>query len=213
MKKIIFIIFFIFSVVSVLSAQNINVIFLSMPENMILGLDDATKNKLLSNPEDTADMVVQRGDFGEIERLAISSDFISLQTSESGATQIKLLPLINDSKIICVVKTVCGKACDSKVQFYTTKWIPIPQGTLLPAINKDSFIITGTNRDSQEFRNAYAALDMNPVIMELSADDTYLEASYDIQNYLTSEDYKKIEPYLIENPKRYTWNKLSFKPE
>jgi hypothetical protein len=108
---------------------------------------------------------------------------------------------------------VCGKACDSRIQFYTTKWAPIVQGDLFPKVDKDTFIIADTDRNSQEFRNAYAALDMNPFIISLSADDASLEISYDIEDYLTDEDYKKIEPYLIENPKKYIWDKLSFKSE
>jgi len=216
MKKSILTIFLIFSTFFTVSAQNINEVLLSMPENLIFGLDAAAKDKLLANPDDTTAVIVERagfGTFGDVERLGISTDYIELQTSESGTTQIKLLPLINDSKIICVVKTVCGKACDSQIQFYTTKWVPIPQGDLFPKVGKDTFIIANTDRNSQDFQNAYAALDMNPISIALSASDTSLDISYDIENYLTTEDYKKIEPYLIENPKRYIWDKLSFKPE
>ncbi|NDV94590.1 DUF3256 family protein [Dysgonomonas sp. 521] len=216
MKKIILAITLLFSTIITASAQDISTVFLTMPENLVFGLDAAGKDKLLSNPGDTAGVSVNRSGmeaFGEVTRVGISHDYISLQTSESGMIQIKLLPLINDSQIICVVKTVCGKACDSQIQFYTTKWIPILQGDLFPKINKDTFIIADTDRNSQEFRNAYAALDMNPITIELSADDTSIEASYDIESYLTSDDYKMIEPFLIENPKKYIWDKLSFKPE
>lgn len=213
MRKFILAIIIILSIVSGVSAQDLKTIFLAMPENMITGLDAAGKEKLLSNPNDTTGITAPRGSFGEVERISISSDYISLQTSEAGTVQIKLLPLINESKIICVVKTVCGKACDSQIQFYTTQWLPIPQNDLFPKINKDTFIIANTDKNSQEFRNAYAALDMNPITIDLSPDSTSLEISYDIENYLTGEDYKMIEPFLIENPKRYTWDKLSFKPE
>jgi hypothetical protein len=187
-----------------------------MPENLIFGLDAAARDKLLANPEDTAEIVVERSGFGTlsgIKRRSISADYIELQTSGSGSIQIKLLPLINDSKIICVVKTVCGKACDSRIRFYTAEWAPITRGDLFPKVDKDIFIAANADRNSQEFRNACAALDMNPVVMTLSADSTSLEISYDIENYLTDEDYEKIKPYLIENPKKYLWDKLSFKPE
>lgn len=208
MKKIIFIIT-LFAAISV-SAQNIGEVFLTMPEDIIFGLEAAGKEKLVSNHDDTTGIVVDRGVLGEIERLAISDDFISLQTSEAGTIQIKLLPLINDSKIICVVKTVCAKVCDSQIQFYTTKWMPIPQGDLFPKKDKDWFIKSDIDRNNQDFQNAYAALDMNPIVITLSAEDTSLEASYDIENYLTADDYKKIEPYLIDS-KKFVWDKLSYK--
>lgn len=211
MKKLLFtIISTLFISISV-SAQNIGDIFLTMPEGVIFGLDAAGKEKLVSNHNDTTGIVVEREVLGEIERLGISDDFISLQTSEAGTLQIKLLPLINDSKIICVVKTVCSTICDSQIQFYTTKWMPIPQGELFPKKDKDWFIKPDADKNSQEFINAYAALDLNPIVITLSADDTSLEASYDIENYLSGDDYKKISPYLIDTPKKFVWDKLSYK--
>lgn len=208
MKRIIFIIA-LFASISV-SAQNIGEVFLTMPDDIIFGLEAAGKEKLVSNHDDTTGIVVDRGVLGEMERIAISDDFISLQTSEAGTIQIKLLPLINDSKIICVVKTVCAKMCDSQIQFYTTKWMPIPQGDLFPKKDKDWFIKADVDRNSQDFQNAYAALDMNPIVITLSAEDTSIAASYDIENYLTTDDYKKIKPYLIDS-KKFVWDKLSYK--
>ncbi|MFV0328841.1 MAG: DUF3256 family protein [Dysgonomonas sp.] len=208
MKKIIFIIA-LFASISV-SAQNIGEVFLTMPDDIIFGLEAAGKEKLVSNHDDTTGIVVDRGVLGEMERIAISDDFISLQTSEAGTIQIKLLPLINDSKIICVVKTVCAKMCDSQIQFYTTKWMPIPQGDLFPKKDKDWFIKADVDRNSQDFQNAYAALDMNPIVITLSAEDTSIAASYDIENYLATDDYKKIKPYLIDS-KKFVWDKLSYK--
>ncbi|MDR0823728.1 MAG: DUF3256 family protein [Prevotella sp.] len=193
------------------SAQNIGEVFLTMPESIVFGLDAAAKEKLMLNPKDTAEVVVERGEFGEVRRLALSADFVSLRTSEAGATQIKLLPLVNDSKIICVVKTVCAKVCDSRVQFYTTKWIPIPQGDLFPKKDKGWFIKPDVDRDSQDFQNACAALDMNPISIRLSPDDTSLEAEYDIKDYLGTDDYNKIEPYLTGVPKKFVWDKSSYK--
>lgn len=184
---------------------------MGMPDNIIFGLEAAEKELLVSNPTDTTKLKVDRGTFSELERLAISPDYISLQTSDAGTTQIKLLPLINDSKIICVVKTACGKICDSQVQFYTTKWMPIAQGDLLPKINKDLFIKADADRNSQDFQNAYKSLDMSPFKIDLSANSNSITIGYDIKNYLSEEDYKKIQPYLIGESITLTWDKASYK--
>lgn len=211
MKRLIFTIVTTLFISGSMSAQSIGDIFLAMPDGLIFGLDAAAKEKLVSNPNDTTGVVVEREVLGEIERLAISDDFVSLQTSEVGTIQIKLLPLINDSKIICVVKTVCSTICDSQIQFYTTKWIPIPLGELFPKKDKDWFLKTDVDRSNQDFTNAYAALDLNPIVIKLSSDNTSLEVSYDIKNYLSSDDYKKISAYLIDTPKKFVWDKLSYK--
>lgn len=210
MRKIIYTILLFIATTSI-SSQEISSVFLSMPDNIIFGLEAAQKDLLISNPNDTTDLKIDRGTFSELKRLAISADYISLQTSDAGTTQIKLLPLINDSKIICVVKTVCGKICDSQVQFYTTKWLPIVQGELLPKINKDLFIKADSDRNSQNFENAYKYLDMNPFKIELSPTDTSMKITYDIKDYLSEEDYKKIQPFLMEEPISLTWDKTSYK--
>lgn len=181
-----------------------------MPESIIYGLEASEKNLLAAGPEDTAKLTVNRGRLGEITRLSVSPDFVSFKTSDAGTVEIKLLPLINDSHIICVIRTVCAGACDSQLQFYTTKWIPINQGDLFPKKDKDWFIRSGIDKDSQEFINAYAALDMTPIKMKLSSTDSSLKIYYDIKKYLSDEDYKKIEPFLIENPKILYWDKSSY---
>lgn len=209
MKRILLIIGLI-STSLLLSAQELQSIFLSMPENLILGLEATERDKLTANTSDTTQISVIRSKGSNIKRLAISPDYISLQTSEAGTIQIKLLPLINESKIICVVRTVCGKICDSQLQFYTTKWIPIEQN-LFPRINKDWFIKTDADRDGQDFKNAYAALDMTPTKIELSPSSTEAKVFYDIKSYLSEDDYKKIQPFLTEEPKILEWDKVSFK--
>jgi len=210
MKRTIFILAFLMTLASV-SAQEIGSVFLSMPDNIIFGLEAAQKDMLIANAEDTAQITVEKGEFGRIKRLAISQDYISIQTSEIGTTQIKLLPLINDSKIVCVVKTVCGKACDSQIQFYTTKWIPITQTDLFPGKERNWFINTDADRSSQDFKNAYAALDMDPMKITLSPNDTSLEVTYDVKGYLSEDDYQKIQPFLIEGNKVLKWDRISYK--
>lgn len=210
MKKILLIIAFISSVYTV-SAQDLQDVFLSMPNHIVLGLEAAQKDKLIANTQDTAQISVERETIGSVKRLAISPDYICLQTSDAGTTQIKLLPLINESKIICVVKTVCGgKVCDSQIQFYTTKWTPISQ-ELFPKIDKDWFIKADADKESQEFKNAYASLDMNPMRISLSPDSPDIEVFYEIKGYLPEEDYKNIQPFLIEGAKVLRWDKASYK--
>ncbi len=213
MRKLIFTIAFAITTILSVSAQDISSVLLPMPESIVFGLEAAQKNLLIGDTKDTTQIVVDRGTYGDLKRLAISPDYIALQTSEAGTIQIKLLPLINDSKIVCLVKTVCGSngVCDSQMQFYTTTWIPIPQADLFPAKNKDWFIKPDTNRQSEDFINAYAALDMTPMKFTLSPDTTSLTVEYDIKDYLSEEDYKKIQPYLTGEPKVFTWDKSSYK--
>ncbi|MDR1091064.1 MAG: DUF3256 family protein [Prevotella sp.] len=209
MKKILLAIILL-TITTTISGQDLKSIILSMPESIIYGLEASEKNLLAAGLEDTAKLTVDRGRLGKITRLSVSADFVSFKTSDAGTVEIKLLSLINDSRIICVIRTVCAGACDSQLQFYTTKWIPINKGNLFPEKDKDWFIRPDIDKDSQEFKNAYAALDMNPIRMRLSPTDASLMVYYDIKEYLNEEDYKKIEPFLLENPKILYWDKSSY---
>lgn len=214
MKKLISIIAFTILSTSFAAAQNIIEVINAMPSNIIPNLDTAQKELLISNPEDTARISIALDTYGELKRLAMSADYISIQTSDAGTTQIKLLPLINDSRIICVVKTVCssqGEVCDSQMQFYTTKWMPIAGADLFPEKTKEWFIKSGTDRNNQDFINAYAPVDIDPMKITLSPHDLSMKVDFSIKGYLSEEDYKKVQPYLTDEPKIFNWDKISFK--
>ncbi|GAB6012074.1 DUF3256 family protein [Viscerimonas tarda] len=195
-----------------LQAQNISSIFLSAPDDVLFGMDASSKNLLLANPNDTVVVEVASALNGKVKRLGISDDFIALETSSVGALQLKLLPLINNSQIVCVVNTVCGKSCDSRIRFYTTDWSPLENTTaLFPQLNADSFIKPDVDRTSDDFRNASVALDLPVIKLELNATDTAINACLDIESYLSEEDYEKIKPFLIDSPKVFNWDKSGFR--
>jgi hypothetical protein len=201
-----------FMFVAPVAAQDITSVFLSVPEDVLFGIDAQNKDRLVSYPNDTAEVKVRSQLNSQLKRTSISEDFIALETSSAGTLQLKLLPLINDSKIVCVVHTVCGKACDSRIAFYATNWQPIENtSSLFPPMTPDLFIKPNVDRQSEDFQNALAALDMFVIRYELNAENDTVNAYLDLQNYLQEEDYNKIKPYLIEQPKIIRWDKVSYK--
>lgn len=210
MKKIIFVLSFAFATI-VSQAQDITSVFLSMPDDLTLKIDQEQRRVLLESPKDTAKVTAQNMLNENVVREALSDDYIAIKTSDIGMLQIKLLPLINNSYIIGVIRTVCDRACDSQIDFYTTFWKHLPQADLFPAKTKEWFFKADVNRDSQEFKNAYAALSMTPIKLVFSSKNQNVEAVYDIKRYLSEDDYKLIEPFLIKEPKVFTWDKTSYK--
>lgn len=194
-----------------IAAQDLTSVFLNIPDSLLIGLSAEGKDALIKNPADTAKVSTLSVFGGEVARNAISEDYLSLQTSPAGTLQIKLLPLVNDSKIVCMVKTVCGKACDSQVEFYSTAWEPLTDVSLFPVPHADWFVKTDANRNTEDFYNAFVAVDMLPYKIDLSPDKAEALVTLDLENYLSEEDFKKIKPYLNETPKTLTWDKVSFK--
>ena len=214
MKKVLHILSVLFCFATGIVAQDgISTVFLTMPESIIPSLAADQKYTLIATLKDSGQVVAETPIHPDIVRTALSDDYIALKTSEAGTTQVKLLPLINNSKIVCVVKTVKGGFSDSRVSFYTTDWQPIAKGDLLPQTKIDWFVKADADRSSQEFVNAFALLDILPVVITMSGNSTTLSLDLDAEGYLSEEDYKRIEPFLIDGPKVLKWDRVSFKAE
>lgn len=210
MKKIVYT-FSLLLIGLVAQAQNIAPLVIAMPDDMLIGVTLDQRKQLIAPEKDTAQTVVVNAVGDTIKRLGFTDDYIALQTSKVGTLQVKLLSLVNNSQIIGVITTVCGPACDSRIDFYTTDWNPLGQPDLFPQIDKEIFLKGDIDRTSDDFLNAYASLDMTPVKLNFSSSDKNIVATYDIKNYLSKDDYKKLEPFLKETPQVYTWDKFAYK--
>lgn len=193
-----------------LSSQDINTVFINLPKDIVYGLTPDMKESLLEDPNDSTKFVAT-AIYEKIERKGLNSDFISLKTSEVGTTDIKLLSLINGSKIVCLVQTVCGTICDSRISFYTDKWEPINVSELFPARDVNWFIKPEIDKSSEKYAHAISSLNMLPMKYTLSADDNTIAINFDPKSFMTVEDYKTIEPFLTKEPKILTWDKVRFK--
>ncbi len=110
-----YIILLLLSSISFLSSgQTINELFKSMPSEYLPAFSEANKTMLLV---DSSLSVIPYA-LGEIERLEYTDTFLSLKTSEVGTMQIKILPLVNNTQIVALIKTVCS----SNVRFRKTTY-------------------------------------------------------------------------------------------
>lgn len=183
----------------------------NIPENSLFyGMEAGTFDFLLDNPQDPV-RITSSALYTNIERKAISDDYISVQTSNAGNIQIKLLPLVNDSYIICVVTTVCGLFCDSQMAFYTDKWKPITSQDLMPGINPEWFLKDDQDKNSEAYDQAKKSLtQLLPVQCILHPDNLELDLKINPKAYVDMNTYATIKPFLIDNSKKLIWNKKSF---
>lgn len=169
---------------------------------------DSTVKITKENPIDTS-AIALRGAFGVVKRTAKTKDYIAIETSKAGTLEAKLLPLINDSKIVCVVKTVCGKICDSQPLFYTTEWEALETNSLIPAKSIDWFIDrSAIPQEKLEEVNTLLG-NINPVKFSLNPTNNTITAESGLDSYL-GDSFKIVEPYFTKT-KVLTWNKTSFK--
>lgn len=188
------------------SGQTINELFKSMPSEYLPAFSEANKTMLLVD----SSLSVIPYPLGEIERLEYTDTFLSLKTSEVGTMQIKILPLVNNTQIVALIKTVCSSnVCDSDIRFFTNEWEEIQKSNILPTIPPSMFF-NETKRDTPGFKWAVSQIDIYPLQLQFKDGGNNLQATFNIKKHLSQQDAMKIEPYLAKETIDLTWNKSTF---
>ena len=171
-----------------MNAQDMTSVFTAMPDQYIPQLEHAWRKDLvdlyISGKESRLKNTMNG--FSTLQKL--TNDYLLLQTTERSTVEMKLLPLVNNTYVVCMISTVNGPVPDSRIEFFTTNWEPLATSDLFTAASH---------------------LDMDLIQYRLSPDDQTLTAIYTTPQYLSQEAREKIEPYLSE-PKVYTWQKYHF---
>lgn len=185
--------------------QTMDEVFKTMPGDFLPAFSEADRTMLLV---DSSLSVIPYA-LGEIERLAYSDTFLSIKTSEVGTMQIKILPLINNTQIIVLIKTVCSGICDSDIRFFTSEWVEIEKDSLLPAITPSVFF-DQKELDTPGFKWTVSQIDIFPLQFQFKNGGDNLQVKFDIVNHLSSQDSVKISPYLVTETIDLMWNKSTF---
>lgn len=185
--------------------QTMDELFKTMPDELLPAFSEANKTMLLV---DSSLLVIPYA-LGEIERLDYSDTFLSLKTSKVGTMQIKILPLVNKTQIIALIKTVCSSVCDSDIRFFTNEWEEIEKSNLLPTIPPHIFF-DEKELNTPEFKWAVSQIDIFPLQFEFKDGGNDLQIKFDIVNHLSSQDSLKIKPYLVKETIDLSWNKSTF---
>ena len=210
MKKLISILIGIASVVGV-QAQDMKALFVSMPDSIAPLLTKV-------NREDCIDFLASnmkaevKNRFGQPTELKkLTDDYLLLKVSAVSTAEMKLLPLNDSVKVICVVQTYQGPVSDSRVSFYDTSWKSLPAENFLTLPAEDAFYKTPvTEAQTDSLKNLRTRADMFLLKAVLSEKDTSLSFVYTTPDYLDKETLKEIKPYLVAEPLKYVWQNGRF---
>lgn len=192
-------------------AQDVDALFVAMPEGNIPQLESAWRKDLvdLYNSGKEARLKNTMNGFSTLKKM--TQDYLLLQVTDRSTVEIKLLPLVNNTKVICMVRTVCAPVADSRAEFFTTEWEPLDASDMFAPVSSDWFIKEDADRNSAAFLDATSRLDMDLMEYHLSPYSLTLTATYNTPQYLSREDRERVAPFLKESPKVYTWDKHHFK--
>ncbi len=209
MKKISIFLVFICSVCHLVNAQNMASIFSSMPDRMILPFDSIQRLDIIDlyNAGRSPQIVNHFGDTAKL--VVFHEDYLQIKSGNM-QLEIALLPMVNDSKIIAVVKSVCSPVCDSKILFYTTEWKSLNTDIFITPVTQTWFFADGIDRNDEYFKSFENALDLELMQFSFENHGLTLVQTYNTPQYLSPDIRKKADKYLKKESKKYTWNQVRY---
>ena len=205
MKKILLLILMICT--CSLQAQDMKSLFIAMPDSLAPLLTKVNK-------EDFGDFLASnmKAEVKNSEMLKLTADYLNLKMSESSEVQMKLLPVNDSVKVVCVVHTYKGPAADSSIRFYSTQWEELPLSSYLTLPKEDAFYKAPVAEADQEtYYNLRKQADMYLFVAKLSEKDNTLLYSYTTPDYLDKETAEKLKPFLNAEPLKYIDRRRPFR--
>ena len=200
----------IFCVMSVM-AQNMKSVFVAMPDSVTPLLTKVNREDCIDFLDSNMKAVVKNR-FGNVaEMKVLTDDYVLMQTSEVGTLEMKLLPLADSTKVICMVKTVNVPVADSSVRFYTSDWsqqLDVKEFLQLPSM--DAFFLPNDSLKDEAILTRKKA-DMHLMKAQLSKEDTSLTFTYTTPDYLNEEDREKLSPHLRKESIVLRWSEGKFR--
>lgn len=190
-------------------AQTAEKLFASLPESMSLTWTETNRLELIELYKAglTATVENQLGDSCFLA--CMTGDYLQIREGKS-SLEIIVLPMVNDSKVVCLIHTVCAPLCDSHLAFYTVNWKKLDNGVFITPAGQARFIRDGIDIDGQNARNALIPLDISLMQFRYDPDRRELLQYYNTPQYLSFDDREKAAPYLKDEPVVFKWNRTRF---
>jgi hypothetical protein len=184
-------------------------VFANMPDKLIPQLESAWRKDLVELYRSGKEARLENMMHGFSVLKKLTSGYLLLQTTECSTVEMKLLPLVNNTHVLCMVTTVNGPVPDSRIAFFSTAWETLDTGDLFTPVPVARFIKEDADTDSEGCPDALFRLDMELIHYQLHPDTPTLTATFTTPLYLNEGEREKVAPYIKE-PKVYTWEKYHF---
>ena len=201
MKRFVYMLFLAGILVAV-KAQKMEEYFIKMPNDLIIQLEEAWRKDLVDLYKSGKPAVLENTMTGKSVLNKLTDNYLLLQSTECSTVELKLLSLINNSFIICMVETVYAPVADSRVSFFTTDWQRISADNLFDPVTVEWF----WKEDDDQTEIAYLSRsELFLVKYHLSDEDVSLTAEYTTPLFLDDENQQIIKVLLKDKPKIYQW--------
>lgn len=193
------------------SAQNMKSVFIAMPDSITPLLTKVNKEDCVDFLDSNMKAEVKNRFDGTTEMKVLTEDYVLVQTSEIGTLEMKLLPVNDSTKVVCMVKTVCASACDSEIRFYTSDWKQeLDKKGYLQWPDAGTFFLPKDSLSEEDVLIRQKA-DMHLMKASLSKDNPTLAFIYTTPDYLNLEDKEKLKLHLRKEPVVLEWKDGKFR--
>lgn len=168
-------------------AQDMKTVFLSMPDSVmpLLSKDnradfvDFLANKMQAKVKNAYD------EYSYMDTL--TADYAFIRLTPSSNVTLKLLPVTDTTKVVCMIHTYRADASDSKITFYDTTWHRRDTSSFLSMPGTEDFLSGSSVKDEDSLRLAKSKLDATMLVASFTPSGTDLQFTFD-DAYLPVED-------------------------
>ena len=194
-------------IIIVAQAQKMEDYFIRIPDNFIVQLEEAWRRDLVDLYKSGKPAILENTMQGKSVLKKLTDHYLLLQSTESSIVELKLLSLVNNTHIICMIETVYAPVADSRVSFYTTDWQRLPSDDIFTPVTDEWFRIEPLDPSLQEH---FQQLNIFLVKYSLSDENETLTAEYMTPLLLDDDTRQRLTPLLKLGPKIYTWKSGRF---
>ena len=194
-----------------LFAQNMNSVFIAMPDSITPLLSQVNKEDCVDFLDSNMKAEVTNRFGGKTEMKVLTDDYVLMQTTPGSTLEMKLLPVNDSTKVVCMAKTVCASACDSEIRFYASDWSKeLSKDDFLQQPDVEAFYFP-QDSVTEEYALIRKKADMDLMKASLSKDDASLTFIYTTPEYMNKEDKEKLLPSLRKEPIVLQWQDGKFR--
>jgi hypothetical protein len=196
MKKIFFILLIICALP--ISAQNIEQVFINLPEQYLQVLSKEKRSALLFyHSIGRADSI--ENNLKGISRLAVlDTDYLKVNLTEKSVFELKIWRLSDTTEIIGFSHTVCAPVCDSQVAFFDKNFrrLDTDGNQMFPDIAVQDFLNAATAA-GETVENIVRKHDALFATISFSPKSSSIVLKSNAKDFLPKEIYADLEQYLI----------------
>ena len=195
-----------------IQAQQAKFCFVNMPDSLCPLFTAVNRADFIDFLESNMKAEVTNLLGGKSEMTELSSDYLSIRTSQQSTWQMKVLPVNDSVRVICTVSTVCAPVCDSHIRFYTPRWKELPAADYLPSapLNIRDFLLPKADTtDVYQYEQACREADLLLLKASLSAQEPTLTFRFTTPEYMEKEAAEQIKPFVRDSI-RWVWREGKF---